>query len=62
MKSGDYILSKINSQFVEKKNLQGSKSNPHIERMKEEIDSSNEMSGSKMMDVALKRDSTISDN
>lgn len=59
MKSGDYILSKINNQFVEKKNMQGSKSNPHIERMKEEIESSNELSGSKMMDIALKRDSSI---
>ena len=59
MKSPDYIENKIRDQMVEKKNMQGSRANRHIEKMKEEIKADKRISGPEMMDLAVKRDSTI---
>ncbi len=59
LKNPNYILSKIHGQAIDKKNMQGSKANKHIEKMKEEIAASGKISADDAIDIALRRDSPI---
>lgn len=59
LRNPNYIFSKITTNPVFIKNKTNSKQNKHIERMREEIKSSDKISGGEIVDIALKRDTSI---
>ena len=47
------------AQKIELENQKRTKDNKHVERMRAEINASDKLTGSRMMDIAVKRDSPI---
>lgn len=60
LRSPDYIMNRTMNNPTLIKNKTNVKQNKHIERMKEEINSSNKLSGGDAVDLALRRDSSVS--